>query len=120
MIRTALKLTNRYPVEKDTRMPNYHEINDETGNLTDVIPFCCSSCYLEWCLDNDEEYPGEWDREGGDSNEYCAQCGVICSAGEDACECQHDNFIVNRFLEEDGLMCRHGNWIQLPANYLGK
>jgi hypothetical protein len=95
---------------------HYHEINDENGDLSALIPFCSDSCHVEWCRVNDVEYGG-WNgaHEGADYNEYCASCGVIAHAGDDdACEHQRGNVVVNRFTTEDGETCEHGKWIQLP------
>jgi hypothetical protein len=98
-----------------------HNIEDARGNLADVIPFCSDSCHWEWCTDNDQPYDG-WDgcHESPDYASYCAQCGVIASAGPDGCEHQRDNVVVNRFTREDGEMCEHGNWVQLPARMLAR
>jgi hypothetical protein len=92
-----------------------HQIEDEQGELSDVIPFCSDSCHREWCGRHNIEYGG-WNgaHEASDGGEYCANCGVTCATGEESCEHQRDNVLVNRFTTEKGVQCEHGNWIQLP------
>lgn len=99
---------------------HYHERDDERGDLVELVPFCCDSCHVEWCRVKGIEYGG-WNgaHESADYSEYCANCGVIASAGEDSCEHQQDNVIVNRFTTEEGETCEHGNWIQLPRERIG-
>jgi hypothetical protein len=95
---------------------HYHEIDDANGDLSELIPFCSNSCHRQWCADWGATYAG-WNgaHEGAEYNEYCASCGVIAHAGdEDACACQRDNVVVNRFTTEEGETCEHGKWIQLP------
>jgi len=98
-----------------------HYVNAPNGDLSGVIPFCSDSCHVEYDGKHDLPYEG-WNGalEGSDSNEYCANCGVICSCGKEACEDQRDNVIVNRFVTAEGEMCSHGNWIQLPASMIGQ
>ena len=98
-----------------------HYLEDAHGNLTDAIPFCSDSCHREWCRNASVDYNG-WNgaHDSGDSNEYCANCGTIAGVGEESCECQESNVIVNRFTTEAGEMCEHGNWIQLPRAMTGK
>jgi hypothetical protein len=94
-----------------------YELNDENGDLAEVIPFCSDTCHREWCAKSRfrHKYQG-WNgaHEGGDANAYCANCGVIASCGEEACEHQRENTLVNRFHRTVGEQCEHGNWIQLP------
>lgn len=99
---------------------HYREIDDKKGDLAELVPFCADSCHREWCYRSNVEYTG-WNgaHEGGDSNEYCANCGVIASCGEEACECQRGNVVVNRFTTEEGEYCEHGNIIQLPRERVG-
>lgn len=98
-----------------------HYVNAPNGDLTDEIPFCSDSCHYGYDLSHGIPYEG-WNGalSGSDSNEYCANCGVICSCGEDACEHQRDNVVVNRFITVEGEQCEHGNWIQLPESMMGK
>lgn len=98
---------------------HYHHIEDDKGDLIDLVPFCGDSCHRQWCDDNHVAYGG-WNgaHEGADYPEFCACCGVIASVGlenEDACDCQRDNVVAGRFLSAEGEKCEHGNWIQLPA-----
>lgn len=99
-----------------------HEIEDEHGDLADVVPFCSDSCHREWCAKSSAYPYTGWNgaREGGDANEYCASCGVIASCGEGACEHQRGNVVVNRFTSQLGVACEHGNWIQLPGDLVNK
>jgi len=99
-----------------------HEIEDEHGDLADVVPFCSDACHREWCAESSAYPYAGWNgaREGGDANEYCANCGVIASCGEGACEHQRDNVVVNRFTSQLGIACDHGNWIQLPGDLVNK
>lgn len=97
-----------------------HILSDpKTGDTTDVIPFCCDNCHADWCHDNGVKYDGWFGcQEGGDSQEFCAQCGVYCGGGtgENApCECQTSNIVVNRFLSTEGRKCECGNWLQVPS-----
>ncbi len=98
---------------------HYHYIDDARGDVVDLVPFCSAACRKEWCERRGIEYPG-WNgcREGGDSEEYCAACGVICHTANDSCQCQRDNVIVNRFITPQGERCKHGSWIQLPSTHL--
>jgi hypothetical protein len=103
-------------------MPHYHELNDANGDLANVIPFCSDACHQDWHRPvHHRKYEG-WNgaHDGADYTEYCGQCGVVASAGEDSCEHQRENVIVNRFRTPDGEMCGHGNWIQLPQKMIGK
>jgi len=95
------------------------QLEDARGDLADVIPFCSDSCHREWCQATGTEYGG-WDgcHESPDYNSYCAMCGVIAGCGPEACKHQRENLIVNRFTTEDGEMCRHGNWVQVPRRLL--
>jgi hypothetical protein len=97
---------------------HYHYIEDNKGDLVDLVPFCSDSCHVAWCESNAETYGG-WNgcQEGGDSVEFCANCGVV-TGGTYECDEQRDNVVVNRVLSTDGEKCSHGHWIQLPSSYL--
>ena len=97
---------------------HYYEINDSKGDLVELVPFCSDSCHVEWCARMNLAYDGWNGAHESEYNEYCAACGVIANAGDESCEHQQDNFVVNRFLSEDGETCEHGNWIQLPYKRL--
>lgn len=62
---------------------HYHEIQDDNGDTSDVVPFCSDACHLEWCEARAIPYGG-WNgvHDGADNSEYCASCGVIASCGE--------------------------------------
>ncbi len=97
-----------------------HRVENEHGHLEDVIPFCCDNCQRAYCEEHPDIGPyGGWDgcHEGGDSPEWCANCGVWCG-GEAQCEHQLHNVVVNRFLSENGEKCNCGHWVQLPAGRL--
>jgi len=82
----------------------------------DMIPFCSDWCRDDYALDKNWDSSFWLDSDENDFNEYCACCGVVLPGMEDSnCECVRDNFVVARFLSEDGDLCEHGNWIQLPA-----
>lgn len=99
---------------------HYHMIEDERGNLVELIPFCCDACHREYCESNNLEYGGRNGcHEGSDSPEFCANCGAF-AGGTAECDCQRDNVIVNRFLSEEGERYDCGHWLQLPANYLDR
>jgi hypothetical protein len=96
---------------------HYHEIDDERGDLQELVPFCSDSCHVEWCREHNVEYGGWNGAHESDVTEYCANCGVIAGVGtedDDACEHQRDNVVVNRFTTEAGERCEHGKWIHLP------
>lgn len=101
---------------------HYHFINDDRGELLDIMPFCCDSCHQQWCKENGAEYGG-WNgaHESGDYGDYlefCAQCGTV-AGGPYECDCQRDNVVVNRFPSDDGEQCeQHGNWLQVPLNFI--
>lgn len=54
-----------------------HHLCDDDGNLVDLVPFCSDWCHQEWCRVTGFAYGG-WNgcHEGGDSEEYCAECGA--------------------------------------------
>jgi hypothetical protein len=87
------------------------DIEDATGDLIDVIPLCSDSCHRDYAGNEYAGWNGAYESE---FTTYCAQCGVVIP-GEDACEHQFANIVVNRFLSDEGEKCEHGNWIQVPA-----
>jgi hypothetical protein len=97
-------------------MSHYHFIEDETGDLVELVPFCSDSCHRQWCADNNETYGG-WNgcQEGSDAGEWCALCGVIVTQPSDwdACRCGWDNVDVNRFRASEDERCEHGLLIQV-------
>ena len=97
---------------------HYHMIEDDTGDLVDIVHFCSDACHRQWCEDNDEKYGG-WNgcNEGSDSVEFCDNCGVV-AGGTYECDCQRDNVVVNLFLSEEGEKCEHEHWLQVPACFL--
>jgi hypothetical protein len=95
---------------------HYHFIEDDSGNVIDLVPFCSDACHRAWCADHGITYGG-WNgcHEGSDSVEFCANCGTV-AGGAYECNCQSNNVVVNRFISEHGEQCEHGHWIQLPEN----
>jgi hypothetical protein len=94
---------------------HYHNVEDESGDLVDVVPFCSDSCNRDYCAKHGLTYQG-WNgcQEGPDSPMFCASCGVY-AGGAAQCEHQRDNVLVNRFHTEHGEKCPCSNWIQVPA-----
>jgi hypothetical protein len=97
---------------------HYHHVEDENGQLVDVIPFCSDSCNRAYCEAHGLEYQG-WNgcQEGSDYVSFCAHCGVV-AGGQYECDHQRDNIVVSRFRVDEGEKCSHGHWIQLPAGML--
>ena len=91
-----------------------HYIEDERGDLIDAIPLCSDACNRDYA---GSAYAGWSGCHETEFTTYCANCGVVIP-GEDACECQSRNVVVNRFLSEAGEKCSHGNWIQVPYSML--
>ena len=91
-----------------------HYIEDENGELVDVIPLCSDACHRNYA---GSDYAGWSGCHETEFTTYCAQCGVVIP-GQDACEHQTLNVVVNRFRSEEGERCEHGSWIQLPADRL--
>jgi len=96
-----------------------HIVENGDGNVVDVIPFCSDSCHRAYCAAHADLPYGGWNgcNDGGDSVEFCAQCGVV-AGGTCECDCQRDNVVVNRFASDAGDKCQHGHWLQLPARLL--
>jgi len=95
-----------------------HYLHDAKGDVVEIIPFCSDACHQDYCERHpDLKYEG-WNgcNEGGDSVEFCAECGVV-AGGAYECDCQRDNVVVNRIGREHGEQCKHGNWIQLPFDH---
>ena len=100
---------------------HYHYLEDDNGELVDVVPFCSDACHRDYCNQTDEDYQG-WSgaNEGSEEVDYCALCGVV-AGGDGMAECQIANVVVNRLLSENGERCSEhdeAHWIQLPASYL--
>ena len=91
---------------------HYHYIEDSTGDVVDLVPFCCDARHRAWCDETGETYGG-WNgcNEGGDYPEWCEWCGVF-AGGTAQCECQLRNVVVNRFRCDEPELCEHGNVLQ--------
>lgn len=81
---------------------------EEDGELVDVVWYCCDSCAR-----TDLNYNGWSGCHETETNEYCNSCGVVIPGYDDACECQMNNVVVNRFAIDENEICEHGNIIQL-------
>lgn len=56
---------------------HYHQVDDDQGDLVDLIPFCSDSCHRQWCYDTDTKYDG-WDgAHENEWNETCKSCGFL-------------------------------------------
>jgi len=95
---------------------HHHRIEDERGDLVDLVTLCSDACHRDYAGDDYQGWSGCHETE---FNDWCQQCGVVIP-GQDACECQLHNVVVNRFLSDTGEKCEHGHWIQVPASYIGK
>ena len=92
-----------------------HYIEDERGEILDIVPLCSDSCNREY---SGRDYAGWSGCHELEHTDYCANCGVVLPGFEDACECQFANVVVNRFLSDTGEVCGHGNWIQVPRSMI--
>jgi hypothetical protein len=86
-------------------------IEDATGDLVGAVALCSDSCLRDYSLENYAGWNGAHETE---FTTYCAQCGVVIP-GEDSCDHQIRNVVVNRFPSDTGEKCEHGNWIQVPS-----
>lgn len=92
---------------------HYYYVEDEQGDLVDLIPFCCDSCHREWCRKNSLDYGGWSGCNESDSPEWCHNCGVRCNVGnETECDWTCAPLTVNLIGPMEGA-CEHGvpNWI---------
>ena len=99
-----------------------HYLYDVIGGVVEFVPFCSDACLRDYCAERGIEYDG-WNgcHDGGDYRHYCAQCGTYAGGGtgeESPCDCMLHNVVVNRFLSDTGEQCEHGNYIQLPAQFV--
>jgi hypothetical protein len=92
-----------------------HTIEDERGDLVEVVPFCSDACNRDYCGD---DYQGWSGCHEADVTLYCASCGVAIPGLEDACPHQIGNVVVNRFTSAEGERCSCGRWVQLPLRML--
>lgn len=101
---------------------HYHYIEDDNGELTDLVPLCSDSCHRDYCQQTDGNYYLGWNgaHEGSEGTEFCALCGVV-AGGLELESCQLANVVVNRFVSVDGDKCKEhepAHWLQLPATRL--
>jgi hypothetical protein len=85
---------------------HYVSIEDETGDLVELTPYCSDSC-----ASTDPLYAGWFGaQESADYVEWCARCGVRVSIGtEEGCdwECL-PNVVALAYVREDPEPCKHG------------
>src|SRR5215510_11626134 len=100
-------------------------IDDERGDIADIIKLCSDSCARSYAESNGLEYGGWNGANETEFTDYCAQCGTVLpgvSTDDEGtpCKCQISNVVVNRFDSADGVKCGHGNFIQLPVSMLNR
>ncbi len=99
---------------------HYIDIEDDDGELVDLVNLCADSCARDYCQQTDETYRGWNGAHEAEFVTFCEMCGVV-AGGLDMSSCQMSNVIVNRLLSADGERCiEHDgeHWIQLPASRL--
>lgn len=54
---------------------HYFYVEDASGDLIDLVPFCSDYCHRHWCEENNKEYQG-WNgcQERADYTQYCEWC----------------------------------------------
>lgn len=52
------------------------EINDDQGDLVDVVVFCSDYCHRLWCIENKQEYQG-WNGCHEPWPSRCASCDAL-------------------------------------------
>jgi len=59
---------------------HYYMLEDKTGDLVDLVPFCSDYCHQDYCRRTGKTYEG-WNgcQEGSDYPQYCNQCGELVS-----------------------------------------
>ena len=55
---------------------HYHMIEDDSGDLIDLIELCSDECHRQWCIDNDEVYQGWNGCQEQEAPAICASCGT--------------------------------------------
>lgn len=93
---------------------HYHFVEDASGDVISLIPFCSDACHRAHMGDDYQGWNGC--HEGGDTAEFCAHCGTV-AGGTYECDCQRDKR-RGQPLSTDGERCAHGHWLQVPAHYL--
>jgi hypothetical protein len=96
-----------------------HYLEDDFGDLVDIVPFCSDSCHRDWCATNDETYGGWNGCHETEFDQWCASCGVIIGGFQSAedddpdGECDHRYpVIVNLIGEPEAEYCEHGTLIR--------
>lgn len=85
-------------------------IEDANGNILEYMMVCSDSCHRNYC-DRVGIVYGGWNgcHEGGDTGEYCVQCGVRMSVDTDSdCDGTCIPFVVNIISPDPARVCAHG------------
>lgn len=101
-------------------------IEDDNGELIDVVNLCSDSCHRTYCTRIGMTYLGWNGAHELETTDYCANCGVVLPGfngdnNGELCGDQDANVIVARFRSESGERCKRHNgrhWVQLPADRL--
>ena len=56
---------------------HYHELDDDQGDLVDLVTLCSDWCHRCWCDGNDAIYGGWNGCHELEFQDSCAQCGVV-------------------------------------------
>ena len=86
-------------------MSHLHHIEDDRGDLVDLVYLCSDSCHRTWCADNGREYQGWNGCHELEYTDWCAWCGVVLPGYEDAEVCQSAYVVVNRFRTDEPEYC---------------
>lgn len=59
-------------------MSHVHHIEDDTGDIVDLVYFCSDTCHNDWCnIKGNPDYGGWNGCHEHDCTETCAHCGEI-------------------------------------------
>ena len=56
---------------------HYHYVEDDQGDLVELVTFCGDWCHRSWCVDHDAIYGGWNGCHEIEYQEPCAQCGIV-------------------------------------------
>ena len=56
---------------------HYHYVEDDQGDLVELVTFCGDWCHRCWCVDHDAIYGGWNGCHEIEYQEPCAQCGIV-------------------------------------------
>jgi hypothetical protein len=88
-------------------MAHAMNLEDDRGDLVDVILFCSDACHQEYAGEAYGGWNGARDMSG--DPEWCAACGVLLTALKCGCDA---GVVVNRFPVETPERCEHGGILQ--------